>query len=484
MTKLGGFDVVIGNPPWGAEAESAKAWLERDYALAKGQYDSYELFLEKSYHALRDHGALAFVIPDSILKPEHEPTRRFIQANTAIGEVVKVGEGVFEDVFRAAVAITFSKERPGVSHELTGAIIFKEDRDRIMRGDPERGLDAVVAETGVRIKQTRFVTNPNAEWDIWVSDEDLAIRDKLERSQVDWKKLVASGRGIELTKFGSVLQCPYCLRWNSIPRKIKRVGLSGGTPPAYRAKKCASCGKSFEVAEATQQSNIVFDEPKPGRVPFYAGEDVNRYFLKTPKYIDISKPGIRYKEGSLYQGPKILMRKTGIGTYATIDSSDAYATQSVLVFRLGNDRPSEYHDYSLEYILAVLNSRLMLYYTYKQSGDVEWKSFPYQTQKTVMRLPLHAIDWKSPRERELHDRITTCVQNILGSAPPVPEALDYELESLVLDLYEVDDVLKKRVWQVLGQVQRLRIIRELFQGEEGVTPTTKPTGHGSADASN
>lgn len=46
FSETGGFDVIAGNPPWGADIEGIRQWIEHEeygYELADGQYDSYEL---------------------------------------------------------------------------------------------------------------------------------------------------------------------------------------------------------------------------------------------------------------------------------------------------------------------------------------------------------------------------------------------------------------------------------------------------------
>ncbi|MCB9537899.1 MAG: Eco57I restriction-modification methylase domain-containing protein [Myxococcales bacterium] len=65
----GGFDVVVGNPPYragrraGLDAEAARA----RFASAEYQVDPYVLFLERGLDLLRPGGRLAFVVPNSWL---------------------------------------------------------------------------------------------------------------------------------------------------------------------------------------------------------------------------------------------------------------------------------------------------------------------------------------------------------------------------------------------------------------------------------
>ncbi len=83
--ERGGFDIVVGNPPWGADLTEIREYLDSGpFALARGQYDSYELFIELGRRLLRERGMFGFIIPDSITLPEHEPLRRMLLDQTAL----------------------------------------------------------------------------------------------------------------------------------------------------------------------------------------------------------------------------------------------------------------------------------------------------------------------------------------------------------------------------------------------------------------
>ncbi|GBU25558.1 hypothetical protein R83H12_02208 [Fibrobacteria bacterium R8-3-H12] len=67
-TTSGGFDVVIGNPPYISSKElKDKHLYESTYKTAKGQYDIFTLFIEKSFDLCRKEGIHSFIIPDSYM---------------------------------------------------------------------------------------------------------------------------------------------------------------------------------------------------------------------------------------------------------------------------------------------------------------------------------------------------------------------------------------------------------------------------------
>lgn len=70
----GGFDIVIGNPPYGAKLdESEKKFYNKNYKTAKtirgvqkGSIDTYTLFIEQGYNLLVKNGNLIFIVPISV----------------------------------------------------------------------------------------------------------------------------------------------------------------------------------------------------------------------------------------------------------------------------------------------------------------------------------------------------------------------------------------------------------------------------------
>ncbi|MGD0897136.1 MAG: TaqI-like C-terminal specificity domain-containing protein [Thermoguttaceae bacterium] len=166
-----------------------------------------------------------------------------------------------------------------------------------------------------------------------------------------------------------------------------------------------------------------------------------------------------------YAGKRILLRQTGVGIYATIDDSRRLTNQSVFTWKMRKDLQAESCRYRVEYILGVLNSRTMLYRYYIKSGDTEWRSFPRWTQELVQELPVRAIDFSQEVEARLHDEIADRVAAVLAMGKPPSTHDDYQIEILVMQLYGITRPMCRRIFEVLHQVQRLRVIREMSIAE-------------------
>ena len=79
------FDLIIGNPPWGAEFEQVTAdKLQKKYICAKCKnIESYDVFIEKSLSCLNQEGDLFFVLPEAVLTVKnHENIRKIILNNS------------------------------------------------------------------------------------------------------------------------------------------------------------------------------------------------------------------------------------------------------------------------------------------------------------------------------------------------------------------------------------------------------------------
>ncbi|MFW9995186.1 MAG: Eco57I restriction-modification methylase domain-containing protein [Candidatus Odinarchaeota archaeon] len=449
----GGFDIVFGNPPWGASVEAYRLAVESGrFVTAVGQYDSFEVFIELGLELLKENGILGFVIPDSFFKPEYERIRQLLVERSAVLEILKLGEGFFDNVYRSAVIILVRKGVPSGDHLLKALNFSKNHKQQVLAG--EKSLREIFDENSVSILQQRFRESINHVFDITAGEDDIRIREKLGTRSLVWRDLMTSARGVEFSQGGLVIQCPFCFKWDVPP--LKRKG-------TYRRKTCSHCGNGYPFEGAAATETIVHPEPLEGTVEFFPGKSVNRYYISSIYHLDLTREGINYKSPDLYRGKKLLVRKTGIGLYAVISSDFQYFPQGVFCYRLKDlsEIASELRGHSLEYVLGILCSRLMLYYYYHQVGDLSWKSFPQITQNIIESLPVRRINFNDREERECHDKITELVVSILETG--YTRERDLAIEEHVMKLYGITDDERKRVFNFLRySVQHLRIVREVL----------------------
>lgn len=109
----GGFDVVLGNPPYVRmeRLKPVKPWLEKHYAVASDRADLYCYFYELGLRLLKPGGRLGYISSSTFFKAgSGEPLRRYLLAHAQIRVLVDFGDiQVFEGVTTYPAIVVFDK---------------------------------------------------------------------------------------------------------------------------------------------------------------------------------------------------------------------------------------------------------------------------------------------------------------------------------------------------------------------------------------
>ncbi|MGB7532429.1 MAG: N-6 DNA methylase, partial [Halobacteriota archaeon] len=113
IMKRGGFDCVIGNPPWGASLldEELKYLRGRHSQIIIRMIDSFMFFLHKSTQLLSKLGILGMIIPSTFLtQVDNQNLRRLFINNFHVNIVINLGTEVFgRKVLNTSTIFTVSK---------------------------------------------------------------------------------------------------------------------------------------------------------------------------------------------------------------------------------------------------------------------------------------------------------------------------------------------------------------------------------------
>ena len=107
-----GFDIVIGNPPYGATLSNAeKKVYRRIYPETQFKIDTYSLFILLSLNLLRENGLCYMIIPNTLLDNYFEEEVRKALLNNYIYEINDLSDKVFDTVVVHSMIFAFGKDK-------------------------------------------------------------------------------------------------------------------------------------------------------------------------------------------------------------------------------------------------------------------------------------------------------------------------------------------------------------------------------------
>ncbi|MCL1814213.1 MAG: Eco57I restriction-modification methylase domain-containing protein [Treponema sp.] len=112
--KAGGFDVVIGNPPYVLVFdELIKKHIENNYYEFQRNNDMYIAFMIKGMRLLKESGIFSFITPNTYLKGEYFKDLRSYFMKYRINEILDFGnKQIFKDATVFTAICNVSKEKP------------------------------------------------------------------------------------------------------------------------------------------------------------------------------------------------------------------------------------------------------------------------------------------------------------------------------------------------------------------------------------
>jgi hypothetical protein len=237
----GGFDVVIGNPPWGQKAiecdSQIKRYLRRRFLSTRGIFDIFRPFVELGIGLLRPGGMFGFVLPDIVLLKNYSETRRYLLEQLTLHRIDWWGRAFTSAVIDAATIV--GKKEPAPSDHCVQVCVR----------DPHEPLEH-------EIRQGDFWSNPRLTFNLHLTAEKRRLLRKLEDnpklgSYFEVHEGVHSGNirkqlfvNRRIDETCRELYCgrreivPYHLRWNG---RFLRLGV---VPKTRTPQRYANIGKA------------------------------------------------------------------------------------------------------------------------------------------------------------------------------------------------------------------------------------------------
>ena len=413
IMRAGGFDAVIGNPPYVDIKALPKAdvdYVFSTFSSANNRVNLFACFIEKSLELMKQNiGRFSMIIPTALLTQDsYRRLREMIGTRYNIENIVRLPNESFGssagDVKVDTVIIVVEEERKENNRV---RVIGYEGYNRIYSIDPNS------AHVNGYASQSKWMETDDFIWAINVTDEQATILQKCEENAVPITECVEFSLGIT----------PYDKYQGHSPEQIKN-----------------------KVFHADYQKDDSFKR-------LLAGNDVRRYYVEWngENWISYGPWLGAPRHPRYFKDRRILVKQiidwTSKRIWATITDEELYNTQNAFnLLPLGN--------WKLNYILGILNSRLMNFYHRKKFLDEFKMRFQKILIKDCKRFPIRIIDFANPAEVAQHDRILALVESMLGlhnqlTAAKTPaekqmlqrqiDTTDKQIDALVYELYGLTD---------------------------------------------
>ena len=141
----GGFDVIVGNPPWGGDIDKELDYFHTWYPSTTREHtDSFKLFVDRGLQLVRTGGLVSMIVPNTLLRQRRLKDVRSVMLQHRILYLTDLGEDVFPRVVAPSCIYVVEKNHPSADHQVflvDLARLSKADRvDVLTRTDPQGAI--------------------------------------------------------------------------------------------------------------------------------------------------------------------------------------------------------------------------------------------------------------------------------------------------------------------------------------------------------
>ncbi len=392
----GGFDVVIGNPPYVFAREKInndeKEYYAKNFETTKYQVNTYVLFIERAVKLLKPNGRLGFIVPDAWLRVESVGTlRKYLLVNCQLEKIILMRGETFE----------------GVGVESSIFILKKSKKTTATKVSTD-----LMKLNYTESNQIEWLNNPNFEIDLFSDKNTKKILEKLQNNTKPLDEITNIKAGLQAYEKGK------------------------GNP-----KQSASDVKNRPYDYTTK-----YDE---NTHKYLEGKDIKRYgYVWNGQWLRYGKWLAAPRIFNLFSSPRILVREIPAKPpYALVVSylEDVYLNNRSIINILKKST-----DVELKYVLAVLNSKLISFYHINKSVKAQRDLFPKVTLNDMRNIPIKIIPLK---DQEKFTRMADKLVLLNRRLTELKDKQTDEKTRLEKEIKKLDDEIDQEVYRIYGITQ-------------------------------
>jgi len=383
-----GFDIIIANPPYGAEFSETESEL---YKYIFGTYayraESYVFFIEKGIKLLRTGGVLSYITPDTYLNLAFtQKLRSFLLKNTKLNEIFLLPASVFEAATVDTALLLVEKTTVQQSFYPTSV--------RVRLLNKQSRLESLSKVDHQFFAHTADWYNSQS-FNIAAEPHELATLTHMEATSLQVSDIAVIFSGIKVYEEGK-----------GKPSQTRSIV----EQKPFTAK--TQCDRSF--------------------LPFYDGKHIGRYtdLWQHNNWVKYGPWLAAPRNPKNYVGEKILIRKiVGDKLIATYIPDTSYCNTLLFVLKL-----SGVSNFTYKTLLGILNSRLIGWYYRKKFQICDQDTFPQIMIRDILQFPLPVISENCTYIDNLVDQILIAKRR---DSRADTSALECEIDHLIYKFYDL-----------------------------------------------
>ena len=301
--EKGGFDVVIGNPPYVRPHylnDETKRYLWNSFQTYERKADLYVCFIEKALKLVKQKGLTSFIVSDGWLRLDSfEKIRQYILQNASVLNIVDFTKDIFESATVKTCIFIFKEG--AIERNIVQSAVMDENVD----------LNNIAYHS---ICQEAFNNTYKNVFDLSIDESSTMLKNKMQSGS---------------QTLGALFSLAFGLKTGDDERFL-----------------------TFNPSISTDCKKLI------------RGADVNRwtidfkgeYVIYQPEQMRLHKSTARPGTAERFEQPKVLVRDTGGGLMATFDNYAYYAKDVIII------EHEEQSTIALKALAILLNSRLLRWF--------------------------------------------------------------------------------------------------------------------------